>query len=60
MPELPEVETIVRGLRASLVGRQFTGVRVGWENLVARPTVEEFKRGLVGQRILGLKRRAST
>jgi len=57
MPELPEVETIVRGLREPLVGRQFTGVRVGWENLVARPTVGEFERGLVGQRILGLKRR---
>ena len=65
MPELPEVETIVRGLRAPLVGRQVTGVRVGWENLVARPrpelaegpAVEEFERGLVGQRILGLKRR---
>ncbi len=57
MPELPEVETIVRGLREPLVGRQFTGVRVGWENLVARPSVEEFERGLVGQRILGLKRR---
>ena len=73
MPELPEVETIVRGLREPLVGRQFTGVRVGWENLVARPrpdgstssprrlaegpTVKEFERGLVGQMILGLKRR---
>jgi len=57
MPELPEVETIVRGLREPLVGRQFTGVLVGWENLVARPGAEEFERGLVGQRILGLKRR---
>ncbi len=57
MPELPEVETIARGLQELLIGRQFIGVRVGWENLVARPTVEEFKRGLVGQRILGVKRR---
>ncbi len=65
MPELPEVETIVRGLREPLVGRQFTGVRVGWEKLIARPrpelaegpSAEEFKRGLVGQRILGVKRR---
>jgi formamidopyrimidine-DNA glycosylase len=65
MPELPEVETIVRGLREPLVGRQFTGLRVGWENLIARPRpelaegppVEEFERGLVGRRILGVKRR---
>jgi formamidopyrimidine-DNA glycosylase len=57
MPELPEVETIVRGLRGPLVGRQFTGVRVGWANLIARPAVEEFKYRLVGQRILNVKRR---
>ena len=65
MPELPEVETIVRGLREPLVGRQFTAVHVGWENLIARPrpelaegsTVREFDRSLVGQSILGLKRR---
>jgi formamidopyrimidine-DNA glycosylase len=57
MPELPEVETIVRGLREPMAGRQFTGVRVGWQNLVARPSVEEFKRRLVGQRILDVKRR---
>jgi formamidopyrimidine-DNA glycosylase len=65
MPELPEVETIVRGLRGPLVGREFTGVRVGWENLIARPrpelaegpSAEDFKRGLVGQRILDVRRR---
>ena len=57
MPELPEVETIAQGLREPLVGRQFTGVRVGWENLVGRPAAEEFERGLVGQRILGVRRR---
>ena len=57
MPELPEVETIVRGLREPLLGRRFTGVRIGWENLVARPTAEEFVRGLVGQRIIGVRRR---
>jgi len=57
MPELPEVETIARGLRKPLVGRQFTGVRVGWEKLVGKCSVEEFKRRLVGQRILDVKRR---
>ncbi|MCB0155156.1 MAG: DNA-formamidopyrimidine glycosylase, partial [Anaerolineae bacterium] len=28
MPELPEVETVVRGLRGPLVGRTFTKVQV--------------------------------
>jgi formamidopyrimidine-DNA glycosylase len=57
MPELPEVETIVRGLREPLVGRTFTSVRVGWENLIARPAVKEFKRRIVGQKILAVRRR---
>lgn len=57
MPELPEVETIARGLLDPLVGRTIVGVRIGWENLVARPTVEEFKRGIVGQKVLAVKRR---
>jgi len=57
MPELPEVETIVRGLREPLVGRRFTGLRIGWENLIAKPTAEEFKRRIVGQKILDMKRR---
>jgi len=51
------LKPIVRGLREPLVGRQFTGVRVGWDNLVARPTVEEFKRRIVGQKVLDVKRR---
>lgn len=57
MPELPEVETIARGLRKPLVGREFTGIRVGWKNLIARPAVKEFKRRIVGQKILAVKRR---
>ena len=29
MPELPEVETVVRGLRVALPGRTIVGVRLG-------------------------------
>jgi formamidopyrimidine-DNA glycosylase len=57
MPELPEVETIVNGLRGPLIGRTFTGVRVGWENIVAMPAVPEFQRRIRGQQILGIRRR---
>jgi formamidopyrimidine-DNA glycosylase len=57
MPELPEVETIVNGLRGPLIGRTFTGVRVGWGNIVARPTVPEFQRRIRGQQILDIRRR---
>jgi formamidopyrimidine-DNA glycosylase len=57
MPELPEVETIVNGLRRPLIGRTFTGVRVGWENIVAKPAVPEFQRRIRGQQILDIRRR---
>ncbi len=51
MPELPEVETIRNDLRPLLVGRVITGVRVGWEGCVDRPSVEEFSRQILGKRI---------
>jgi len=57
MPELPEVETIVSGLRGPLIGRAFTDVRVGWENIVARPAVPEFRRRIRGQQILDIRRK---
>ena len=39
MPELPEVETVVRDLRPLLVGRRFAAVRVGAQKL-RRPWAE--------------------
>jgi formamidopyrimidine-DNA glycosylase len=34
MPELPEVETVVRQVRPELVGRRIQGARVGWARTV--------------------------
>lgn len=46
MPELPEVETVVRGLRASLPGRVITGVRFGKTDFVEDPaTIAERSTG---------------
>ncbi|HEY75898.1 MAG TPA: bifunctional DNA-formamidopyrimidine glycosylase/DNA-(apurinic or apyrimidinic site) lyase [Thermoflexia bacterium] len=56
MPELPEVETIVRGLQG-LVGRRIADVEVRWERTVAVPDVETFVRRLQGRRIEEIKRR---
>jgi formamidopyrimidine-DNA glycosylase len=56
MPELPEVETVVRGLRGPLVGRTFTGVTVRWPNSI-RTSVPELQRRLPGQRITSISRR---
>ena len=57
MPELPEVETVARGLRASLVGRTITGVEVSWARTLVPPDPVAFARRLVGQVISGVGRR---
>jgi len=57
MPELPEVETVARGLRASLVGRTLTGVTVSWARTIAQPALEEFERQIAGRRVEALGRR---
>ncbi|MFC2046470.1 bifunctional DNA-formamidopyrimidine glycosylase/DNA-(apurinic or apyrimidinic site) lyase [Chloroflexota bacterium] len=57
MPELPEVETIARGLRAPLLGRTVTGVTVHWPRTVAQPAVDEFKARMAGRRVVAVGRR---
>jgi formamidopyrimidine-DNA glycosylase len=58
MPELPEVETVVRELReAGLVGRRIVRARVFWSRTVATPSARAFVRGVEGRRIASLDRR---
>jgi formamidopyrimidine-DNA glycosylase len=58
MPELPEVETVVRGLREPLVGRTVT--RVWYENtrVIHMPSAEQFAQQIVGQQCIAINRRA--
>ncbi|MEJ5241464.1 MAG: bifunctional DNA-formamidopyrimidine glycosylase/DNA-(apurinic or apyrimidinic site) lyase [Anaerolineales bacterium] len=58
MPELPEVETIARNLRADVCGRQVRAVSVLWPRTIAEPSPEAFVPRLTGQSILGVSRRA--
>jgi len=57
MPELPEVETVARGLRDSLLGRTITGVTVGWPRTIGHLTVAEFAERVAGQRVAQVWRR---
>ena len=57
MPELPEVETIVRQLRAPLVGRTITGVTLKWPRHVAVPSLRQFVKRIQGRRIESIGRR---
>jgi formamidopyrimidine-DNA glycosylase len=58
MPELPEVETIVRALRRPLAGRTFTEVRNYWPRHIVTPSVAELQRRIHGRAILSINRRA--
>ncbi len=58
MPELPEVETVVRALRAPLVGRTFTEVRNYWPRHIVTPSLAALQRRIHGRTILSINRRA--
>lgn len=59
MPELPEVETIVRGLRtAGLQGLRAGQAALLWERSLAEPGWEEAQARLWDQRLEALERRA--
>jgi formamidopyrimidine-DNA glycosylase len=57
MPELPEVETVVRALRRPLLGRTITGARNDWPRHVAVPLPEELRQRITGRRIEAIDRR---
>jgi formamidopyrimidine-DNA glycosylase len=63
MPELPEVETIVRALRQggrggeSVVGRTIQFARVLWARTLAAPDLTDFETRMVGQQITAVSRR---
>lgn len=58
MPELPEVETIVRGLRKHIVGRKIISVWLDTPKLIKQPTLQVFKKEIKGLKIEGIDRRA--
>jgi len=57
MPELPEVETVCRGLKQHLVGATISGAEVLRVDSIAHPTPEEFENVLPGHTILDVWRR---
>jgi len=58
MPELPEVETVVRALRPHLVGHTIQDVRNQWPRHIARPDLPELRLRVQGLQVESLTRRA--
>ena len=57
MPELPEVETVVRLLRPNLTDRTITGIRCRWPRHVDRPSLDELQDRIIGRVIQDVTRR---
>ncbi len=58
MPELPEVETVVRLLREPLLGRRIEGTRVHWERTLGGLSKRRFSHAVRGTTIERVWRRA--
>ena len=58
MPELPEVETIVRDIRPALLGRRFERVRLSHDDVLRGVTRRRLIRNLTGATVRGVSRRA--
>ncbi|MFC1662866.1 DNA-formamidopyrimidine glycosylase [Patescibacteria group bacterium] len=57
MPELPEVETVVRDLRRRLVGRKFKRVKINLPK-IANLSSSKFNKIVNGKKIMSINRRA--
>jgi formamidopyrimidine-DNA glycosylase len=59
VPELPEVETTVRDLRQTIVGKRFKGITFqDWEKLFATQPPEVMSQLIRGEQVTALSRRA--
>src|SRR3989338_11016677 len=59
MPELPEVETIVRELRKKVVGLKITDAWADWVKTIKQAGgIDNFKKQTKGKKILSVRRRA--
>ena len=56
MPELPEVETVVRGLREKVVGRIIKKVNIYYDNIIEYPDVCSFQKKIKNQKINEINR----
>lgn len=57
MPELPEVETVVRDLKKRVVGHRVLGVWTDWPKYFKGTSLEVFRKHVRGKKILGISRR---
>lgn len=57
MPELPEVETVRRGLEKLVKNKKIKNVQVLWPKIIEQPEVPIFEATLIGEMIESIGRR---
>lgn len=57
MPELPEVETVRKTLIKNILNKKIVQVHVLYPNMIVEPLLEEFKKNIINQTIIDIKRK---
>ncbi|MDD2493033.1 MAG: DNA-formamidopyrimidine glycosylase [Bacilli bacterium] len=57
MPELPEVETVKKGLQECIIGEEIAYVTVYYDRIIQNTTVTDFCKSFIGQKIVDVKRK---
>lgn len=55
MPELPEVETVIRALRPNLISLDIVDIDIRYENII-EDDIDYFKRNVIGKKITDINR----
>ena len=51
MPEKPEVITVCNSLKKIIIGKSITDCSIYWDNIIAYPVSDEFRKKIIGQKI---------
>ena len=51
MPEKPEVITVANSLKKKVLGKRIIGCNIYWNNIIAFPLTDQFKKEIVNQKI---------
>lgn len=57
MPELPEVETVKKGLQELIIGEEIAKVTVYYERIIQNTSILDFCESLIGQKIVDITRK---
>ena len=57
MPEKPEVITVANNLKKLILNKTITGCNIYWDNIIAYPVSDEFKKQVIGQKIESINTR---